>query len=120
MEKKRGRPALPEEERQARRRASYKKQTEKRKLSGWAVDKRYAATHPEIRAKKYANWTAKYYSPKINIPRECKPDFDALLASTGKTISELTLGAIEKQYGVKLHVDATEPSHDIPTHQDDE
>lgn len=118
--KKRGRPPLPEEEREARRRESYKRHNEKRRLSGWESEKKYAAEHPEVRSKKYANWVTKYYSPKINIPREVKPTFDFLLASTGKTISELVLGALEKQYGVNLHAGITDQTHDIPTHQDDE
>ena len=40
--------------------------------------------------------------PKINIPREFKPTFDTLLASTGKTISELVLEAVEEKYSVTL------------------
>lgn len=111
-QKKRGRPALPEAERSARRRESYKKHNEKRKLSGWAAEKKYAAAHPEIRAKKYANWTAKYYSPKINIPRESKPAFDSLLASTGKTISELVLEAVEEKYNVTLRSDNNKNTDD--------
>ena len=109
--KKRGRPPLPEEERKRRQRERNKKLNEQRKASGWASQKKYRATHDAIR---------KYYEPKIRIPIQSKHQFDSLLASTGKTITELMLDALEKQYGVNLHADSTEQTHDIPTHQDDE
>lgn len=119
-EKKRGRPPLPEDvrkarsiERQQKYYASHKAQKRKR-------DEKYRANHPDLQAQKYAKKIAKYYSPKINIPRESKPAFDFLLASTGKTISELVLDALEEKYSVNLRADNTEQNHDIPTHQDDE
>ena len=118
--KKRGRPSLTEEERKARRTESYRRQNEKRKQSGWATEKAYRAKHPELQAQKYAVQKNKYHTITVRIPREFKPTFDALLASTGKTITELMLDALEKQYGVNLHADSTEHTHDIPTHQDDE
>lgn len=109
--KKRGRPPLPEEERKRRQRERNKKLNEQRKASGWVSQKKYRATHDAIR---------RYYEPKIRIPIQSKSQFDSLLASTGKTITELVLDALEKQYGVSLHADITDQTHDIPTHQDDE
>lgn len=100
--KKRGRPPLPEDVKRARQAERNRRNNERKKQNGWIAEKKYAATHPEIKAKKYANWSEKYYSPKINIPREFKPTFDTLLASTGKTISELVLEAVEEKYSVTL------------------
>lgn len=53
-----------------------------------------------------------YYMPKINIPREFKPTFDSLLASTGKTISELVLEAVEEKYNVTLRSDNNKNTDD--------
>lgn len=100
--KKRGRPSLTEEERKARRTESYRRQNEKRKQSGWATEKAYLAKHPELRAQKYAVQKNKYHTITVRIPREFKPTFDALLASAGKTISELVLEAVEEKYSVTL------------------
>lgn len=119
-QKKRGRPPLPAEEREARAKARIQKNNAMRKATGWARDKKYRASHPDYQKKQYASRVAKYHALTVRIPRECKPDFDALLASTGKTITELVLDALEKQYGVSLHADITDQTHDIPTHQDDE
>ncbi len=118
--KKRGRPPLPEEEREARAKARTQKNNAMRKATGWERDKKYRASHPDYQKKQYANRVAKYHALTIRIPREVKSDFDSLLVSTGKTISELVLDALEKQYGVNLHADTTDQTHDIPTHQDDE
>lgn len=102
---------MPEEERKRRQRERNKKLNEQRKASGWVSQKKYRATHDAIR---------RYYEPKIRIPIQSKSQFDSLLASTGKTITELVLDALEKQYGVNLYADITDQTHDIPTHQDDE
>lgn len=111
-QKKRGRPPLPEDVKKAHKAEWNRRNNERKKQGGWAAEKKYAAAHPEIRAKKYANWTAKYYSPKINIPRESKPAFDSLLASTGKTISELVLEAVEEKYNVTLRSDNNKNTDD--------
>ncbi len=119
-EKKRGRPPLSEEERKARSRERQQKYYASHKDQKRERDERYRANHPDLQVRKHAKRVEKYYSPKINIPREAKPIFDSLLASTGKTISELVLDSLEKQYGVNLHADITDQTHDIPTHQADE
>lgn len=97
-QKKRGRPALPPEEK-ARRKAE---QAQRRKEKGYPSRREYHQAHPEIERKSYQRKVQLYYMPKINIPREFKPTFDALLASTGKTISELVLEAVEEKYSVTL------------------
>lgn len=110
--KKRGRPSLTEEERKARRTESYRRQNEKRKQSGWATEKAYLAKHPELRAQKYAVQKNKYHTITVRIPRESKPAFDSLLASTGKTISELFLEAVEEKYNVTLRSDNNKNTDD--------
>lgn len=103
QKKKIGRPPLSEEERAARAKARVRKSNEQRKATGWERDKKYRASHPDYQKKQYANRMAKYHALTIRIPRESKPAFDSLLASTGKTISELVLEAVEEKYNVTLH-----------------
>ena len=72
----------------------------------------HTKNHPDLQAQKYAKRFEKYYSPKVNIPRESKPAFDSLLASTGKTISELVLEAVEEKYNVTLRSDNNKNTDD--------
>ncbi len=109
MEKKRGRPLMSSEERELKRIVRNKRENERKKALAWKDQKNYRERH-----------RGEYYEPKIRISRVSKPTFDSLLASTGKTITELVLDALEKQYGVNLHADITDQTHDIPTHQADE
>lgn len=106
--KKRGRPPLDPAEKEKRRIERNQKRNAARKASGWATDKKYRELHPDKVREFRVNSSIKYYSPKINIPRESKPTFDSLLASTGKTISELVLDALEEKYSVNLHADKAE------------
>ena len=111
---RRGRPAvLSPEEKEQRRIERNRKECERQKALGWKNQKAYRARHPERRREMYSELT-------VRLPRDKRPQFDSLLASTGKTITELVLDALEKQYGVNLHTDITDQTHDIPTHQADE
>lgn len=111
---RRGRPpVLSPEEKEQRRIERNRKESERQKALGWKDQKAYRARHPERRREMYSELT-------VRLPRAKRPQLDELLLSTGKTITDLILDALEMQYGVNLHADNTEQNHDIPTHQDDE
>lgn len=97
-EKKRGRPPLSSEERAKKASEHSKQSVERHKNTGYAAQKKYRALHPDrVRAQ-----AQRYYEPKVRIPITSKPVLDELLASTGKTISELFIGAVEEKYGVAI------------------
>ena len=95
--KKRGRPPLSPEAREARRIAKNKSSAEWHKKNGYAAQKRYKAAHPEQRGQNY--------EPKIRIALEFKPIIESLTAETGLSITQLFISAIEEKYKVVLHRD---------------
>lgn len=95
--KKRGRPPLTSDEREARRAAQNKKAMERHKKNGYAAQKKYRATHPE----KYNQ----NYEPKVRIPLEFKATIESLTQETGLSITRLFICAVEEKYHVVLHRD---------------
>lgn len=76
------------------------------KEGGYAAQKRYREAHPERvreqRRKQKERMRAVVYERKLRIPMANKPILDDLLRSTGLSITELCLGAVEEKYGVML------------------
>lgn len=76
------------------------------KAGGYAAQKRYRENHPdrvrEQKRKQNQKNKGSIYEPKLRIPAENKPLLENLLTSTGLSITQLCLGAIEEKYGVKL------------------
>lgn len=95
--KKRGRTPLSPEEREIRRITENKRAMERHKRNGYAAQKKYRVTHPE----RYRQ----NYEPKIRIPLEFKPLVENLTKSTGLSITQLFVSAVEEKYQVILHRD---------------
>ena len=96
VKKKRGRPPLSADEKEARRAANIANAAAFHKRTGYAAQKKYKASHPEI-------YKGRYYEPKIRIPIDKKDSLAKLIEQTGLTITELFVGAAEEKYGVILH-----------------
>jgi hypothetical protein len=96
--KKRGRPALSEEEREARRIAHNQKTNERHKANGYASQKRCNAAYREAHR-------GEIYEPKLRIPSSKKGELQDLISKTGLTLTQLFVGAVEEKYGVILHED---------------
>ena len=99
--KKKGRPPLTPEEREARRVAQNKSAMERHKKNGYAAQKKYRAAHPE----KYNQ----NYEPKVRIPLEFKATIESLTQETGFSITRLFISAVEEKYQVVLHRDIDNP-----------
>lgn len=93
-ETKTSRVTLSPEEKEARKRAKYKRDNERKKERGYPDQKKYRMTHP-----------SQNYEPKIRIPLSKKADLQTLINLTGLTITQLFVGAVEEKYGVILHND---------------
>ena len=92
-EKKRvGRPQLSPEEKEKRRIAKNKRENERQRANGYAAQKKYRAA---VRGK--------IYEPKLTIPINKKEQLFMLLKSTGLTMTQLFVGAVEEKYGIILH-----------------
>lgn len=92
--KRRGRPPLSPEEREAHRILKNKRDNERKKQQGYVAQKRYRENHK-----------GELYEPKLKIPFEKKNDLLELLRSTGLTMTDLFVGAVEEKYKINLHKD---------------
>ena len=84
----RGRPRLTDEEQEQRRIKRRKYDAERLKKSGYSAQKTYRKKN--------------YRECKILIRNEYSNELDALLDSTGLSISELFIGAVEEKYDITL------------------
>lgn len=102
MKKKRGRPPLSDEERELRRSEANKKQAERFKKNGYAAQKKYHSTHPEKERERSAERHKKNRYIKIQISREYEPTLNDVVASTGCTLTDIFLSAVEEKYKIVL------------------
>ena len=76
------------------------------KEGGYLTQKAYKANHPDrVRKQKREEKRRerkRIYEPKIRMPIENKVILTNLLDTTGLSISELCVGAVEEKYGVTL------------------
>ena len=76
------------------------------KEGGYVSQKRYRENHPdrikEQRRKQKEKTRGILYERKLRLPMSSKAALDELLQSTGLSITELCLTAIEEKYGVDL------------------
>ena len=76
------------------------------KEGGYLTQNAYKANHPDrVRKQKREEKRRerkRIYEPKIRMPIENKVILTNLLDTTGLSISELCLGAVEEKYGVTL------------------
>lgn len=76
------------------------------KEGGYMSQKRYKENHPdrikEQRRKQKEKMRGVIYERKLRLPVSSKAALDELLQSTGLSITELCLTAIEEKYGVDL------------------
>ena len=87
VKKKRGRPPLSPEEREAKRKESKRK---------------YNISNPDIVKKSYQNYINRYDRLVIDVPKKYRPKLNDLLDKTGFNITTLFLKAVEDKYGIKL------------------
>lgn len=89
IKRKRGRPRLTDEEREARRIAKNATVAAYHKKNGYAAQKKYKSLHRGER-----------YEPNITMPAANREAFLTLLQQTGMTSSELVFGAVYDKYGI--------------------
>ena len=94
IKKKRGRPPLSPEKKTERIIAKNQSTNAYHKKTGYAAQKKYKASHPEVYCA---------YEPKIRMPVDKKDVVTQLTAQTGLTITQLFVTAVEEKYGVILH-----------------
>ncbi len=73
------------------------------KKAGYAAQKKYAATHPEVYKKARQTRDRGLYRAHISVPLECKATLEDLASSVGLSINQLFVLAVEEKYGVVLH-----------------
>lgn len=105
--KKRGRPRLSPDKKAEREKEKQAKSAAYHAASGYAAQKKYSKAHPE-KAKQAASRYAKkhngeLYSPHISIYKDFKQIIDDLAKTTGLSINQLFIGAVEEKYNVTLH-----------------
>lgn len=89
--KRRGRPPLPPEVKEARRIAKKKKDNEREKQRGYPAQAKY---------RKGRRGTV--YEFRVSIPLEQKSELDRLIDATGLSKTELFCFAINEKFGVDL------------------
>ena len=97
IKKKRGRPPLSPEEREAHRKAKNKRDNERKKAKGYTAQKNYRE-----------NRKGQVYEPKLVIPASKKALLFELMKSAGMTTTQLFVTAVEEKYGVDLHTSASD------------
>lgn len=90
--KKRGRPALPPEEKAKRIEAKRAYMAAYSKKNGYAAQKKFRETHPEYKDR--------FYEPKLRIPSQNKELFIGLAAANNMSVTQLCLSAIKEKYGI--------------------
>lgn len=91
--KKRGRPALSPEEKSRRIEDKRAYVANYSKKNGYAAQKKYRKTHPEI-------YKGRFYEPKLRIPVCNKEAFLQLADDNGVSVTQLCLSAIKEKYGI--------------------
>jgi hypothetical protein len=88
VKRKRGRPPLSPEEREARRIEHIKRSNEYHKKTGYAAQAKYKKNH--------------YDELTVLFPKKARHILEEIITKEGKSISSLFLNAFEEKYNIKL------------------
>ena len=100
--KKRGRPPLSEEEREAKRIAHNRNSSERHKKTGYSAQKKYQQTHKEQYQEYQKKQRGSIYEPKLRIPIDRKEDLTNLLEREGVSLTQMFAALVQDKYGVNL------------------
>lgn len=87
-----------------------KRELARQKATGYAAQKRYRQMHPDAERERSAKRRMDSRTIAIRIKREYEPILDEIVSSTGKTMTDIFISAVEEKYGVVLHKSIDNPS----------
>lgn len=80
-----------------------KRELARQKATGYAAQKKYRETHPNAERERSAKRRIDSRTIAIRIKREYEPVLDEIVSSTGRTMTDIFISAVEEKYGVVLH-----------------